>query len=1091
LKELNVYRNAFSDVAPLTRLTNLTSLDLRWNTLTNPSVLSSLSNFGHLSQLFLAGTALTNIDFVQPLTQLTSLNLGENSITNLSPLLPLTNLQYLTLSWNNSLTNDAYTNLSAMPGLVSLELRGDGLTSVGFLSSLGHLTYADLAFNDLSDLSPLAGINNLSLVLDANTNLDYNKLSSMTNIARIWLNGCSLTNVGFLHTMTQLKGLGLEQNSITDASPLIGLTNLTLLGLSQCSFANYDWVTALPRLEGLRLDGNSLSNYPAVSSLSFLSLNKNRLTDLSALTSLTNLSSAYLTYNRICDISTLANLPKLRFLDAGHNLDSIAPAQSTANLMRGHWVTSASASLSYLPMDQLNMSLVPPMSPTWYIPARRTRSFNVYVNDLVVPAPELSITASSLPLVDVPLTLTNSIIGTNAYRTIMVTPTAGQTGTVTNVLVAHDSLCGLINSLNITTYVMAEDDNFLVPSLQLSNALWSASQPADGLTSVDLLNLTSFSATGLGLTNIGGLQWGSNLDTLNLSGNALRDISPLAGLTNLTSLALDSNPLTNTAVLGSLTGLRFLSLRGVSNMDITFLTGLTNLQSLDLSSSLVTNFNAFTGLTSLTTLNLSDNVVTNISFLTNLPGLVSLDISSDKLADISPLRALTNLSALYLQQNRLTDISVLTNLHHLSYLNVQLNLLGPNAYGSLPILQNQVANLVYPPQRSAPFIDVRTNWLIVAGTNLLSFTLSDTGPEDEILNTSAISTNTSLTCTNRFSGVDNTWTLIAFAQPPAVGTNYITLSATNDVGLSTNVTITVEVIANLNSNFSQLSATNLAWTTSGDKSWLMQNFVTFQGQPSAQSGGIGNSQNSVLQLTNLVGPGRLSFWWRVSSESNFDWFEFDLGSQTNRISGEVGWQRQVYPVPAGLQTAQWRYYKDANTSAGLDAGFLAQVTFEPGIWLEMTRRPTNGNARTVLSLHGVPGLLYEVQVSTNLSHSPGKTNWFPLAPSIVATNISMRYTDTNANSAVRLYRLHSLGEPSMWLELAGRPSNGQCTLTLHTFPGLPYEVLAATNLSSPTGITSWFSLTPSIVPTNSSVSFTDTTANSSVRFYRLHSTIQP
>src|SRR5262249_14167081 len=150
-------------------------------------------------------------------------------------------------------------------------------------------------------------------------------------------------------------------------------------------------------------------------------------------------------------------------------------------------------------------------------------------------------------------------------------------------------------------------------------------------------------------------------------------------------------------------------------------------QSLDLSSSLVTNFSPLAGLTALTTLNLANDDVTNLSFLTNLRGLVSLDLSSDKLIDISPLGtagSLTNLSSLYLQQNRLNNISVLTNLPHLSSLDIQFNLLGPNANGTVAALQNQGAYVLYLPQRSPPSIDVRTNWVIGAGTNFLSFTLS-------------------------------------------------------------------------------------------------------------------------------------------------------------------------------------------------------------------------------------------------------------------------------------------------------------------------------------------------------------------------------
>ena len=95
----------------------------------------------------------------------------------------------------------------------------------------------------------------------------------------------------------------------------------------------------------------------------------------------------------------------------------------------------------------------------------------------------------------------------------------------------------------------------------------------------------------------------------------------------------------------------------------------------------------------------------------------------------------------------------------------------------------------------------------------------------------------------------------------------------------------------------------------------------------AQSGGIGNGGESWLEAV-VTGPGILTFWWKVSSETNWDWLEFDSLQQTNRFSGEVDWQQQVVDIPSGLQTLRWRYFKDPECCAdGMDAGWLAQVSF--------------------------------------------------------------------------------------------------------------------------------------------------------------------
>jgi hypothetical protein len=298
-----------------------------------------------------------------------------------------------------------------------------------------------------------------------------------------------------------------------------------------------------------------------------------------------------------------------------------------------------------------------------------------------------------------------------------------------------------------------------------------------------------------------------------------------------------------------------------------------------------------------------------------------------------------------------------------------------------------------------------------------------------------------------------------------VAQSSILLSVTNDVGLSTNQTILVLVTGYRPADGQTLDDFGLGWVTSGDVPWFGQSNVTHSGQLAAQSGVIGNLQQSLLQTT-VTGPGRLSFWWKVSSELNFDWLEFSIGpGYTNSISGEIGWQQQVIPVPPGFQTLTWRYSKDRNTSTGADAGWLDQVAFEPGIWLELVGGPTNGQC--ALSLHGIPGRLYTVQVSTNLVGSGFATNWFPLQPTIVATNLSVPFQDTNSNSRMRFYRLH---DAAAWFETPNRMANGAIRVVVHNPSGVHGELQGSANLLD------WITLAP-LAKELPIVTYTDTSAS--------------
>jgi hypothetical protein len=120
----------------------------------------------------------------------------------------------------------------------------------------------------------------------------------------------------------------------------------------------------------------------------------------------------------------------------------------------------------------------------------------------------------------------------------------------------------------------------------------------------------------------------------------------------------------------------------------------------------------------------------------------------------------------------------------------------------------------------------------------------------------------------------------------------------------------------------------LSFTTGGDRTWAGQTAVSWYGGSSAQSGALGGNQSAWLQTT-VVGPGTLSFTWKVSSEADFDFLEVfvDEVLQPGSISGEVDWQQKDISIPAGSRTIKWVYSKDAYVGMGSDCGWVDKVSF--------------------------------------------------------------------------------------------------------------------------------------------------------------------
>ena len=124
--------------------------------------------------------------------------------------------------------------------------------------------------------------------------------------------------------------------------------------------------------------------------------------------------------------------------------------------------------------------------------------------------------------------------------------------------------------------------------------------------------------------------------------------------------------------------------------------------------------------------------------------------------------------------------------------------------------------------------------------------------------------------------------------------------------------------------------TTLAFTTGGSANWFGQSTTTHDGADAAQSGYIDNSQSSWMQTT-VSGSGTLSFWWKVSSEEDYDYLRLYIdGALVREISGSTSWQQVTLSKTwVGTHTIRWTYSKDYSVSDYSDCGWVDQVTWTP------------------------------------------------------------------------------------------------------------------------------------------------------------------
>jgi len=138
-----------------------------------------------------------------------------------------------------------------------------------------------------------------------------------------------------------------------------------------------------------------------------------------------------------------------------------------------------------------------------------------------------------------------------------------------------------------------------------------------------------------------------------------------------------------------------------------------------------------------------------------------------------------------------------------------------------------------------------------------------------------------------------------------------------------NVGLTVE-------DFESGTFASYPWEMAGDADWIIDT-EAYEGTYCAKSGEIGHSATSQLMLiADVLSADQISFFYRVSSEANYDYLRFYLdGGLLAEWAGEIGWTEASFPVSAGIHSFTWSYEKDYTVDGGADCAWLDYILLPP------------------------------------------------------------------------------------------------------------------------------------------------------------------
>ena len=233
---------------------------------------------------------------------------------------------------------------------------------------------------------------------------------------------------------------------------------------------------------------------------------------------------------------------------------------------------------------------------------------------------------------------------------------------------------------------------------------------------------------------------------------------------------------------------------------------------------------------------------------------------------------------------------------------------------------------VYVPENSA----VSANFVLQPkDTYNISGTITAAGTGSAIENAEISIDNGNYTAITNSEGeysIDNVPE--GFRQISVVKEGYTTANVEIDI-TEQNTVFNIQLYPVDIEDFESGDFTHFNWEFSGDANWTIDNTEVYEGSYAARSGNIGDNDVTTLIIdTTIIQGGNVSFYKKVSSESNYDYLKFYINNELqDQWSGEIDWSYEEYMVESGENTFKWEYIKDSGVSSGQDCAWVDYISF--------------------------------------------------------------------------------------------------------------------------------------------------------------------
>ncbi|MGM9819581.1 MAG: C25 family cysteine peptidase [Candidatus Onthomorpha sp.] len=136
--------------------------------------------------------------------------------------------------------------------------------------------------------------------------------------------------------------------------------------------------------------------------------------------------------------------------------------------------------------------------------------------------------------------------------------------------------------------------------------------------------------------------------------------------------------------------------------------------------------------------------------------------------------------------------------------------------------------------------------------------------------------------------------------------------------------------------------------------WIIDNSTSHQGIYSLRSASISDNQASAFTISlSTSSPDTVSFYVKVSSENNYDFFKFYIDEEEKvSLSGttNTSWQFKQFVIPAGSHVLKFEYSKDYSSAYGSDAAWIDDLA----IPMQTTMSGLEAASQSTLSIYPNP-----------------------------------------------------------------------------------------------------------------------------------------